>query len=82
MYILTFIYTGNICYFMDKNEINEPEHTWLVIIENIYGENIIENIILGTFHGVDRKTVLERIVAEQKCSAEYVKLYRLVDDSS
>jgi hypothetical protein len=67
---------------MDKNKINEPEQTWLAIIENIYGENIIENIILGTFHGVDRRTVLNRIVEEQKCPAKYVKLYRLVDDSS
>jgi hypothetical protein len=67
---------------MEKNKVNESEQTWMAIIENAYGENIIENIILGTFHGVDRKTVLDRIVAEQKCSAEYVKLYRLVDDSS
>lgn len=52
-----------------------PGHTWLATIENVYGENVV----LGTFKGVDRKTVLTSIVEERKCPARCVKLYRLAD---
>ncbi len=52
-----------------------PGHTWLAAIENVYGENVV----LGKFKGIDRKTVISSIVKERKCPARCVKLYRLAD---